>query len=666
MPDSTCGVPPASTNGAYRELVADRGELDGRLACGEPRELLQAGEPVAAVRAAARSLVDWWFSNGGRPIEEIRRRLVAVLAHITEPVTIDDPEIEAELAIDDVRHAPRRGKLRAYFNTIVNIGVTLRPEASPAEQLTSGLAELARDQLTTKKKHGTDPSRVADLLGEVLTIARSDARTAVAGMTDADIGTVIITAIEHAEQSGRERAGRHFLKPSKVEARPIEWLVEGWLPAGMLTVLHATDKSGKTLIAWELGRAVADGKPFLGKFPTRRGRVLLALLDDSAPINSFRRDLFGLAAFDDSICMMTEYPEAENGMPLPPEQVIQIISEACDAFRPAFVVLDALYQFFPTSRDAGNDASRMKMVMAMVNRLTRRGAAALLVAHDRKGEDDVAGSYVIRATAKQLLHLQKYPLRQATRDGEPRPTDTGRRLLRITGKLSTESTHALRLRDPGRFEYVSDDIEAARAEWDRERQESTAALVRAWFEAGKQGTVDDAVRAAGRRRVDVLAAIKSLEVDGFVQMYKLPSTGGRPGTGYRRKTNDAPREEAIQGTKVSDPAGPCERSVNAETLSFRSRESSRNESPPGGTVGPEGEARFRTFVPPLSFSLGKRASFEGARKVDDEAEPGGNDCLLEADAEAELPADDCSLEVDDDLDDLIRCTGCGDTACRGC
>ena len=398
-----------------------------------------------------------------------------------------------------------------------------------------------------------------------------------------------------------------FQRPSEIDSRPIEWVVEGLVPAGMLTLLHATDKAGKTLLAWELARAVVAGQPFLVPgFPVRRGRVLMALLDDAAPINAFRRDLFGLTAFDEDVWMLTEYPEA-NGMPLPPERVIGKLREACEVFQPSLVILDALYQFTPTTRDAGSDAARMTPLMHLIDSLRKCGAGVVLIAHDRKDEDDVAGSHVIRAKAKQRLHLQKYPLRQPPRDGEPRAKDTGKRLLRVTGKLGSEAIHALMLRHPGRFEYVSDDLDAAREQWGRERQASTETVVMRWLNAGNAGTVDDLTSAIGRRREDVHKALKALLRSGDLETYMAPKPVGSRGpapTGYRLREAADPREDAHEGTSFANAASPCETSPSANRNSFRSKDSTRNEFPPAETLERPRGTSFPNLVPSSALSLG--------------------------------------------------------------
>lgn len=88
-------------------------------------------------------------------------------------------------------------------------------------------------------------------------------------------------------------------RPDELEARSVSWLVEDMLPNGMLTALHARDKIGKTLLAWEVARAILTRSRFLETFATTAGRVVLALLDDPHNLTVQRRDAFGLGAGDD-------------------------------------------------------------------------------------------------------------------------------------------------------------------------------------------------------------------------------------------------------------------------------------------------------------------------------------------------------------------------------
>src|ERR1035437_10101689 len=63
------------------------------------------------------------------------------------------------------------------------------------------------------------------------------------------------------------------------EIPPMKWIATGFLGEGV-TLLSARPKAGKTLIALQLGIAVAKGEPFLGKYDTVKGPVLYVTVDD--------------------------------------------------------------------------------------------------------------------------------------------------------------------------------------------------------------------------------------------------------------------------------------------------------------------------------------------------------------------------------------------------
>jgi RecA-family ATPase len=70
-----------------------------------------------------------------------------------------------------------------------------------------------------------------------------------------------------------------------------EWLVEGWLPVGCVTSLYGGAGFGKSLVAQQLGTAVATGRPFFG-MPTAQGKVLMvACEDDDAEVQRRQEDI---------------------------------------------------------------------------------------------------------------------------------------------------------------------------------------------------------------------------------------------------------------------------------------------------------------------------------------------------------------------------------------
>ena len=89
---------------------------------------------------------------------------------------------------------------------------------------------------------------------------------------------------------GVETLADELAKPD--EERPM--VVADWLPAHGNGLLVAQYKSGKTTLALNLARSLADGKPFLGAYPVEAPRGRIALFNyemDEAMIRGWSRDL---------------------------------------------------------------------------------------------------------------------------------------------------------------------------------------------------------------------------------------------------------------------------------------------------------------------------------------------------------------------------------------
>ena len=335
---------------------------------------------------------------------------------------------------------------------------------------------------------------------------------------------------QHASLAGFHRVTLHH--PSELVAQPISWLVESVLVAAWLTVLHARDKIGKTLLAWEIALAVLKGDKLLDTFQAERGRVVLALLDDPVDLTVQRRDALGLKDCEDLRIVTPLGADLSD-----PAAFLADFKKACQAFKPDLVVLDALYHFAPAGRDSMNDAARMRGIMAVFNTLTEKlRAAVLLIAHDKKDGSDVAGSHVIRATAKALLHLTK-----PRWSNEEEEEDDGRRILTIVSKMTGESRHLLRCQGVGAWSYLGrgDSAHQARSTWAQDR-------ILTWLKEGQEGTADQVARAVKIRKEDALSALTSLEEEGKVSSEMPQRDGkGRPKRVYSsapKTGNENPKE----------------------------------------------------------------------------------------------------------------------------
>lgn len=321
-------------------------------------------------------------------------------------------------------------------------------------------------------------------------------------------------------------------KAADLVAEPVTWTVDRIIPSGMLTVLSGKDKIGKTLLAWEIARAVTRGQAFLGQFPVTSAPVIFLALDDPAAVTVDRLEQLGLR--DEPGLYVATPLDCQHRDPRFWEQVeAQVVGVGA-----RLVIVDALYLFLPLGAEALNQAGAMHPVMAVFNKLTERsGASVLLLAHDSKSGGDVAGSFVIRAAARQILRLGV--------PGEPH----SRRVLNVEGKIAEAGTWALDFAGPGNWRLV---------EGDTQRLEGTQQAVRAWLERGQVGTVEEIARAIEKRRSDVGTAVSQLQAVGLVKVDTISAGKGRPrkvcrwSFGPDREKCDSGQEPAEGAERVGD------------------------------------------------------------------------------------------------------------------
>lgn len=86
--------------------------------------------------------------------------------------------------------------------------------------------------------------------------------------------------------------GLHDLPSVWTLEASIEWLIEGFIPLGGITMLSAPSGAGKTWLAQAIAGCVAHGKPFLG-LTTKRRKVVY--LDRENPLSVVKHRLAALA-----------------------------------------------------------------------------------------------------------------------------------------------------------------------------------------------------------------------------------------------------------------------------------------------------------------------------------------------------------------------------------
>ena len=178
-----------------------------------------------------------------------------------------------------------------------------------------------------------------------------------------------------------------------------EWLVEGILPAGGLSLLVSKPKVGKSTLARTLALAVARGASFLGS-STAPGPVLhLALEEKRAQLIKQYRALGATA--DDSVFVFAGTA---------PKEAARLLNDAVVEYRPALVLIDTVQRLVRVRE--GNDYSAVSNAFDPILAIARQHGAHLMLLHhsgkgDREAVDAAIGSTAWAGSVDTILYMRR-------------------------------------------------------------------------------------------------------------------------------------------------------------------------------------------------------------------------------------------------------------------
>ena len=334
-----------------------------------------------------------------------------------------------------------------------------------------------------------------------------------------------MASIAKREADKHQRPALRLHGPSALVAPELRFTIDGLVPAGTLTLLAGKDKVGKTLFAMEMIRAVMEGSPLLGQFAAVQGDVIALLLDD--PPGLVRERLVGKLGLGDDGLLVATHLDADTEHP---RRLLDALAEEAVARRPAFIILDALYVLLKGPEQL-HKAGEMIPLMRRLDRIAEEsGAAVVLVHHPRKSDEDPAGSFVIRASAKSILRLSRPS--EKDDDGHGGLSNKTLRLLRVEGKFLPEAIYTLDFTGPGEWRLLGE-ASAVRRE-DLEASVETAVSSHPGLRS------EDLAERLSRRREDVDRALTRLAKEGRVHLRKTRTgrKGRRPKTWWPGPVSD--------------------------------------------------------------------------------------------------------------------------------
>jgi PII-like signaling protein len=176
---------------------------------------------------------------------------------------------------------------------------------------------------------------------------------------------------------------------------------------GIKTILSAREKAGKSTLAMAGAAAATRGDLFLGE---RCPRSTVLWLSEEPPwIVGKRAQMMGADMDRFVVVLMGQNPQSQ-------------IMRAVSRWAPQVVVIDTLFRFAGVEGDGENDSGAWIPVMLLFDKITKLGAALLVLVHSLKNSEtgEYRGSSAIGGFVDAILEMHK-------------PKE-GQQLRRISGK----------------------------------------------------------------------------------------------------------------------------------------------------------------------------------------------------------------------------------------
>jgi len=189
-----------------------------------------------------------------------------------------------------------------------------------------------------------------------------------------------------------------------LEEPDTEWLWQGILPTGGLSLLVAKPKVGKTTLAFNLALAVASGRDFLGRKTKQSPVVYLALEEKRSEI---RKKLKTLGETPEGISF--HFGSA-------PEKAVQEVRAVIQETKAGFLIVDVLQKLCRV-KDL-NDYAQVTNTLEPLMAMAREENCHILLTHhagkaDRQDGDDILGSTALLGGVDTSIHIKKRDKRRS-------------------------------------------------------------------------------------------------------------------------------------------------------------------------------------------------------------------------------------------------------------
>jgi len=163
-----------------------------------------------------------------------------------------------------------------------------------------------------------------------------------------------------------------------------KWVVDGMIRQGLYHLLVGRPQRGKSLLAEQMSICVASGHPFLGKFRTKQGKVLLIDEDTTTEVLTNRLERFANCIGRDLERLPLEY-RSHTGFTIDRSPDLENLLKYVSDKKVDLVILDCLNSITNKPINYAHEAGQVNSVMSKLKTIT----TPLLIHHtSNKGDND--------------------------------------------------------------------------------------------------------------------------------------------------------------------------------------------------------------------------------------------------------------------------------------
>ena len=160
-----------------------------------------------------------------------------------------------------------------------------------------------------------------------------------------------------------------------------EWIIQGLIKPGLSHLLLGKPQRGKSLIADQMAICISSGKPFLNKFPVKKGKVVLIDEDTPTEVLTNRLERFANCVGRDLESLPLEW-QSLTGWKLTPRSIADLARKDAD-----LVILDTISAISSGNLNQTVDAAEASRLLTQLKKTT-----TILTTHHltlKENEDDL-------------------------------------------------------------------------------------------------------------------------------------------------------------------------------------------------------------------------------------------------------------------------------------